>query len=182
MLEKKVYAKSTGDFLPVPMGVYTVLIADVNMVKSFNSFKGIEEEKLNYTLIILDDVKMNGGTTRGRYLFKRCSNSLNEKAWLYKLVKAALARNLTKTESDNFDVESIIGKQVKVMVDQKPSEKDGVIWNNVLSFSPADTQLEPVEYKAKSAVTETSTRPVEVQNEEIDPDALIKKLEEESSK
>lgn len=180
MLAEKVFAKAGGSFEPIPMGIYQVLVADVNMVSQFNSFKGRDEDKLNYTLIVLDDVKCpDESSTRGRYLFKRCTNSLHEKSELYKMVKAILGRNLTKEELEGFDVESIIGKQVRVMVNQKPNKEETVIYNNVIEFTHADKDMEPVEYKAKPAVVEKSSHPVSVEEDVIDPDAEIKKLEED---
>jgi len=183
MLEKKVFAKAGGSFNPIPMGAYQCLIADVELVTAFNSFKGIDEDKLKYTLLVLDDNKCEDGTsTRGRHLFKRCTNSVHEKAELTKMVKAVLGRNLTKEETESFDVESIVGKQVKVLVEQAPSKDGTTIWNNITSFSHADKDMEPVAYTAKPAVVEKSSHPVAVEEEDIDPDKLIEKLEEEAKK
>lgn len=180
MLDKKVFASAGGNYNPIPMGAYQCLIADVEMVTAFNSFKNIEEDKLKYTLLVLDDVKCEDGTsTRGRKLQKRCTNSVHEKAELTKLVKAALGRNLTKAEADAFDVESIVGKQVKVLVEQAPSKDGTTIWNNITSFSAAMAPMEPVAYTPKPNVVQTSSHPVEVE-EEADPDKMIEKLEEEA--
>lgn len=181
MLEQKVYAKTGGNFNPIPMGAYTVMIADVNMVTSFNKFKGVDQDKLNYMMIVLDDNKCEDGTsTRGRRLFKRVANSLHEKAELTKVVKAVLGRNLTKAESESFDVESLVGKQVKVLVSQDPSTDGSVIWNNISSMSYADKELEPVEYTPKVGVIEKTSQPLSGGN--TDPDALIAEIEASEKK
>jgi len=177
MLDKKITIKIGGSFDPVPMGVYTVQLVDVNSITQFNSFKGKEEDMLNYQMAILDDNKSeDGSSTRDRYLWKRCSMSLNEKAWLFKIVRAIYGRELNNEELTTFDPESIIGKQVKVMVEQKPDKDGTTIWNNILSFSHVDKELTPVEFTAKPSTIEKTSKPIQVE-EEADPDKVIAELE-----
>lgn len=181
MLEgKKVNIKVGGDFSPVPMDKYTIQIIDVNLVTSFNQFKGEEQEVLNYQFSILDDKPMDGEkSTRGRYLWKRCSQSLNEKSWLFKLVKAAYGRDLTTDELTNFDPESIVGKQVDCMVNQTPSKDNSTIYNNIVSFGKTVKLLEYFDMDAVKAnlnVTKTS-KPIQVESDQ--PDDFIAGMEKE---
>ncbi len=184
MLEgQKVKIKVGGDFDPIPMDKYTTLIADVNLVKQFNQFKGEEVEMLNYKFAILDDKPMpektdggKAGTTRGRFLWKRCSLSMSEKSWLMKLANAAEGRTLTKPEMEAFDPESIVAKQVDVMVEQAPSKDGTAIYNNIVTFSKTLKQLPTVEIKPASNVVETKTVPVTAP-EEDDPEKVVAELE-----
>ena len=163
-----------SNFNPISDGAYTLQIVDVSMVSGFNKFKGADEDKLNYQFAVLDDVKQeDGSTSRNRYLWKRCSLSMNEKSWLYKLAKAVQGRDLTKEEMEAFDAESLIGKQVKALVSQSPSSDGTTIYNNIMTFSKADKQLEPVEFEAKPQSVEVSTKSVA----DVDPDKLIEEIE-----
>lgn len=163
-----------SNFNPISDGAYTLQIVDVTMVSGFNKFKGVDEDKLNYQFAVLDDVKQeDGSSSRNRYLWKRCSLSMNEKSWLYKLSKAVSGRDLTKEEMEAFDAESLIGKQVKALVSQSPSSDGTTIYNNIMTFSKVDKQLDPVEFEAKPQSVEVSTKSVA----DVDPDKLIEEIE-----
>jgi len=167
-----------SNFNPISDGAYTLQIVDVSIVSGFNKFKGIDEEKLNYQFAVLDDVKQeDGSSSRDRYLWKRCSLSMNEKSWLYKLARAVVGRDMTKEEMEKFDAESIVGKQVKALVSQSPSSDGSIIYNNIMSFSKADKQLEAVEFTAKPKSVEVESKSVV---EDIDPDKLIEEIEKAS--
>lgn len=171
-----------NSYTPLAEGAYICQIVDVNPVTGMNSYKGVEETKLNYQFAILDDIQQeDGSSSRNRFLWKRCSESMNEKSWLYKLYKAVLGRDPTKEELENFDAETLIGKNVKCLVDQKPSSDGATIWNNIISFSKADKKLEAVDFEPKPQVMETTTSGVQP-IEDIDPDKIIEELEKDSKK
>ena len=184
MVDKKVTIKIGGDFSPIPMDKYTVQIADVNAITQFNQFKGEEQEMLNYQFIVLDDKPMEDGeSTRGRYLWKRCSMSLNEKSWLGKLAKAAYGRDLTNEELKSFDPEAIVFKQVDVMVNQTPSKDGSAIYNNIVSFGKTVKPLEAYDNEAlkMSLSINKKSQPIAVEDnkeETQDPDSFIKEMEE----
>lgn len=164
-----------SNFNPISDGAYTLQIVDVSMVSGFNKFKGVDEDKLNYQFAVLDDVKQDdGSSSRNRYLWKRCSLSMNEKSWLYKLAKAVVGHDLNKEEMEKFDAESLVGKQVKALVSQSPSSDGTTIYNNIMTFSKADKQLEPVDFEAKPQSVEVSSKSVA----DIDPDKLIEEIEQ----
>jgi hypothetical protein len=179
---KKVNISTGGNFNPISDGAYICQISDVSLINGFNSFKGADEDKLNYLFIVLDDNKQEDGTSsRGRYLFKRCSLSLNEKSWLYKVYKAVIGHSPSKEELEGFDPEKLVGTQVKCLVEQKPGKND-IIWNNIISFSKADKVLDPVEYTPKPSVIEKTTTGVSESVDDLDIDKEIEKLEEEEKK
>lgn len=149
---QKVEISLGGNFDPIPMDKYTVQIASVKPKKHFNKWKGAEEIMLNYQFTVLDDKPMTeeGGTTRGRLLWHMMAPSMGSKAWLLKLVKAVVGRDLTKEEMEKFDPESIVGKQVDVMVEQNPSKDGNAVFNNVVAYSKTVKPLSPVEVPTAS--------------------------------
>jgi len=174
---KKPEIRIGGDFDPVPMDKYTAQIVDVNLVSQFNKFKGLEVDMLNYQFAILDDKSMGEGsedTTRGRYLWKRCSLSISEKSWLGKLLKGVEGRDLTKDEMEAFDPESLVGKQVDVMVEAKEGS-NGVVYNNIVAFSKTIKKLDMIEFEPKPSQVVKTSKPISSQ----DPEEVIKELKEE---
>lgn len=166
MLTKPVQARVGGDFSPIPADLYQVQIVDVDTVTQMNPFKGKEEELLNYKFAILDDKKDNeGNELRGRFLWKRMSPTFSDRSWALKMVKAIWG-DMSQDELKSFDFNAPVGKQIKVMVEEKPSKSDNaIIYNNITSFVNAKTELKAVEYETKpSEIINTST-PVATEDE-----------------
>lgn len=178
MLGQKIKIPVGGDFEPLPEDKYTALIVDVSLVTQFNTYKGENQELLNYKFAVLDDKPMpekigaSPASVRGRFLWRRCSKSLNKKSWLYKLASGQLGRDLTQKELEDFDPEGLVGKQVDVMVNQVRSDDGFKIFNNILSFSKTHKLLEPVEIKQKDALPGTTTQSVFVAPELEDTENL----------
>ena len=162
--DKKVKIKVAGDYDPIPMDKYTVQIADVNFKVQRNPFKGVEEERLNFQFIILDDKPVSdedgAESVRGRYLWHAVTPALSSKSWLLKLAKAVYGRDLTKEEMESFDPESLIGKQVDVVVEQNTG-KDGItVYSNITSYGKNIKKLPEIEVARKEEeVIEKSTEP-----------------------
>ena len=154
-------------------------VLNVDLIRVMNKFKGEEVDMLNYQFGVLTDNPMPEGstekTTRGKYLWKRCSLSMNKKAWLNKLAVA-----ITGGEPDvaTFDPESLVGKQVCAFVEEQPAKDDpSIVYNNITSFMKAPKKLEELEQKPNSVVQEKSSQGVEIP--EDDPETVIKKLNAE---
>lgn len=186
---QKIEIPLNGGFDPVPMDKYTVQCVDVNLV-SQQKFQSTEEEDvLNYKFAILDDKPMEvtneagekvEGTTRGKYLWKRCRLALGEKAWLRKLLTAALGRTPTKDELKTFDPEFLVGKQVDVMVEQ--TEKDEKVYVNIVSFGKAIKPLKPVddsEIRKVGQTVQKKTAPAVAPDADAAADDIIQKVKSE---
>jgi hypothetical protein len=177
---------STGsDFEPIPMDRYTVLCVDVTMIKNRKFQSNEEEDVLNYKFQILDDKPIpvkEGDTqsTRGRFVWHKCRLAYNDRSWLARLIKAVVGRELTKGEVESFDLESIIGKQVDIMLTQK--ESNGKIFNNIIEFSKNAKQLQPVEgfELGEKTVLQKTTVPATAPVDEAE--SMIKDMEEEGKK
>ena len=183
MLEQKVKIKIGGDYSPIPADKYTVQISDINLIKSFNKFKGIEEELLNFTFIILDDKPIDESeeTTRGRLLWQRCTMTLGKKSKLGKLAVAVIGRELTKDEMEAFDPSDLVGKQINAMVVQNPSADGTIIYNNILDVSKTTKPLPAIDAQVAQAagVLHKKTVPAVAPDAE-NPDAFIAKMEDEA--
>lgn len=154
----KVKISTGGGMVPLPDGMYTAQVMDVNFLeKHVTSFAPQGKDFLEYKFAILDEVAVEGGTTRGRNLWDRMSPSLNEKARMFKLVKAIVGAEGIKTLRD-FDPETLVGKQVMVVVENTPS-KDGMrTFANIANYLPVRTPLAPFpaeEQGNKEVVKET---------------------------
>ena len=157
-----------NDFKTAPSDKYTVLIADVNYKMKFNRFKNVEEEMLNFKYIILDEKPMpeeKDGMTRGVVFTHAVSQSLGSGSWLMKLAKAVLGRDLTKEELNQespkfFNPESLVGKQVDVMITEDPNKDGTAMFNNVQSYIKNVRPLKPVEISnAGQTVVESVSQP-----------------------
>lgn len=189
MLEKKIEIPLGGNFDPIPMDKYTVQCVDVNLVKQQKFQSTEDEEVLNYKFAILDDKPMEvteedgskkDGSTRGRFLWKRCRLALGDKAWLRKLANAAFGRTLTNDELKTFDPESIVGKQVDVMVEQ--TEKEQKVYVNIVSFGKTIKPLKPMDdadLKKTGQTVQKETAPAVAPDADEEADKLISKVNEE---
>lgn len=156
--------KAGNSFALIPESMYTLQIVDVD--PEVSNYMGVDKNVLSYKFIILDQGKdEEGGEIRGRYIWKRCSESMNSKSWLHMLYTAVLGRVPTEEEAIAFDAESIIGKQVQAMVEQKTKKDNSGVYNNILKFSKTNKQLEPVEYSPKASVIEKTSQPLNVEVE-----------------
>jgi hypothetical protein len=117
---------SGKDFEPVSEGVHAAVLADVVDKGMVQTAFG-EKHKVQFTY--LTDEADEGGRTK--YVFQSFTASLHEKATLRKAVKAI--RGGKDIEGDSFDVESLIGSQVQLVV-QHNEGRDGKVYANVASI------------------------------------------------
>ena len=175
-----------GKWDALPEDRYQVQVEDVEMVLSMNSYKGVEEERLKYLFIVLDSEKKLVGAdgveqpVRGRKLWARFSKNLSLKdgklattgqiSNLTKFLNAVYGRQLEKAEVEVWEADDVIKKQVCVMVDQKPDDS-GNVWNNILSFSSAKVQMEPVvEVEKKKEAVKKSAPAIVDSGEDFEKD------------
>jgi len=186
MLDKnEIDIKMGGGFDPIPADKYTVQIADVSLKSQWNKFKNADQDYLNYQFIVLDDKPMpedEGETTRGRYLWRRMSQSLNSKSILFKFVRAVYGRDLTPEELKDFagNPDSIVGKQVDVMVKQNPGDDGATVYNNIIDFSKNVKELETVEFTPQPQDVEVESKPVS-STDASDPTPLEEAMEADST-
>lgn len=184
--------KVGGDFTTLPADKYTCQIADVSLSRQLNFQKTAEEDVLKYKLVVLDEktIESTEGeqeSTRGRFLFKNCTMSVSNRSWLGKLANSAIGHEMDQEEMKKFasDPESIVGKQVDVLVEQKEGtgKNAGRTFANIVSFSKASRPLSPMSdeeiAKVEPVVEKTST-PV-VAPKANDPETFIAQTKKEGA-
>ena len=185
MLEgKRIEIVTSEGFSALPADKYTAQLIDVN-IKTQPKYQSSEEEDvLEYKFQVLDDNEVvgedgNPSTTKGRFLWKRFTPFITSRSSLNKLVTAIYGRTLTQDEAKGFDPESIIEKQVDVMVEQNPSKKDpNIIYNNIISFSKTKVELEPLPIeKRESTVVEKKTSSVSATAPDAEANVFLEGLE-----
>lgn len=178
-----------GNFAVLPMDKYTVQITDVNLKTQFNSFKQIEEDLLNYEFTVLDNKTMDikddndkdvAESVRGRKLWKRMSQNLGQKSWLGKLAEAVLGE-MTKDQKVNFDPESLIDRQVDVMVEiqEGQGKNAGNLYNNIISFAPVKKELSAFDNDKSKKAEDKVSEPVVDKMDDSESDDFIKGLEKD---
>jgi len=166
--------KMGSSFALIKESLYTLQIVDVD--PEVANYMGVDKNVLAYKFIILDTGKdEEGGETRGRYMWKRCGESMNPKSWLNMLASAVYGHQLTDEEKLAFDAEAIIGKQVQAFIEQKTKKDGSGVYNNILKFSKATKELEPVAYEANKQTVEKTSQPLSMDEE-------VAKIEKELSK
>lgn len=177
---------SGKEFAPLPPNMYQVEIFAAETYEGAKFHSTEIETKLKLTLVILDEDKtMVEGSVeipvRGRRLWARMPARFSipgsKKATnLTKMVAVVFGHEFEQAEVDAFDEADLIGKQVCVLVDAKPSD-DGTVWNNVLSFSKASKQMPKYDELSdhpgsKETVTKKS-EPVDTKGFEEEMDELM---------
>ena len=178
-----------SEFEVLPMDRYTCLITDVNLIQQ-QKFQSTEnEDVLNYQFQVLDDKNMQNAlgedvTVRGRLIWHRCRLAFNERSWLCKLSKAVIGRDLTREEINTLDPESLVGKQVDLMLEQNPSKDGQRMFNKVVVFSKNTKPLKPLEGQTVTRgaqVIEKKTAPAVAPDADNEADQLVADLKVEES-
>ena len=166
--------KVGNSFALIPEAMYTLQIVDVD--PEVSNYMGVDKNVLTYKFIILDTGKDDAGEEiRGRFMWKRCGESMGDKSWLNILATAVYGHVLTDEEKISFDPEAIIGKQVQAFIEQKTKKDGSGVYNNILKFSKATKQLESIAYEPKAQTIEKTSQPLSVEEE-------VEKIEKESGK
>jgi hypothetical protein len=124
---------SGKDFEPVSEGVHAAVLAAV-VDKGLVVTQYGEKEKV--MLVWFTDEADEEGKTK--LVFQSFTKSLHEKASLRKAVKQIRGRDLTPEEvaSNNFDIESLIGSQNRLMI-QHNEAPNGKVYANVMGITKA---------------------------------------------
>lgn len=117
---------SGKDFEPVSEGVHAAVLADV-VDKGIVPTAFGDKHKVMFTFVT-DEADENGSM---KYVFQSFTASLHEKATLRKAVKAIQGGK--DIDGSDFDLETLIGRQVQLVV-QHNEGRDGKVYANVASI------------------------------------------------
>lgn len=163
-IEKKEYE-------PIPANVYQVQIGDISEKYKTPWGKPDAEEKelyLTFEFVILD------GQYKGRKLWKDIrpvaptpsEGGSFKPSWMYRLVSAVVGHPLSLAEGINWGAEetnNLIGRQLRLIVNQTPKNAQGRSYNNITEVLPIDKEIEPL--LADNVQSEGHT-PIETEDDE----------------
>lgn len=147
MLETTVEIKKGSDFPALAPDKYHVVILDVELETRMNKFIGEEQEKLKYTMAIIDDKEIpeSKETTQGRRLWLRATPSSHQKSWYYKLCSSIFS-DIDSNKCAAINPNDLVGCQVDCLVDAKPAtDGSGRVFNNITSLSKVRKPLSRAE-------------------------------------
>lgn len=132
---------SGADFEPVSEGVHQAVLADIVDLGPVQTAFGIKDK---VQFVWLSDEADETGRTK--YLFKRYTKSLHEKASLRKDLKAILGKDI---DGASFDVETLLGRNNSLVV-QHSEGNDGKVYANIIGIMKPTTKLPiPVDFQRK---------------------------------
>jgi hypothetical protein len=176
MIEQQIKIKKEEkkEYPPIPENVYQCELLDITM-KETNKYQSQEKENvLDFQFTLLNGKDKNGDL-RGRNLWRNyVPMSLyigkNGKNVLYQIIEAIQNEEMSPEQEAMLDsqaINSLIGKQVRVVVKNKPDAK-GKIWSNIVSFLPIESELPGLtpEEKEKAQVKEKKGEAVVIPSDE----------------
>lgn len=157
--EIKITAGDKTDFEPLPKDVYPFELIDIELTSEPGYQTDAIEDKLKFEFACLDEAFY------GRRIWKRCTLKVvggSKPSNLFTLLVGVLNRQLTADELKNPEsvfstdfLNALIGKQIRLSLGQKASEKDASkISNTIESFLPAKEQLAPFDREKSKALGE----------------------------
>ena len=165
MLDKNINVpkKETQDYPPLPENIYQVELLDVTSKENatYDTRLKADSEK-EYETVLSFQFTLLAGKDKGEslrvrnvwanfipaYLYISKKNGKNK---LYQIVEALIDRELTQEEeaqgiSGEF-LNSLIGKQCRIATKHK--ESGDKVYDNVVTYYPAETQLTPLNAEEK---------------------------------
>jgi len=141
--------KETVSFPLLKNDVYTVQLLDVTEEESKKYQSEEMENKFNFEFAVLSGVDAEGNDARLRLLSKNFVPTFlyishkNGKNWLYKITEAMLGRDLTQQEEAEGItgelINSLIGKQCRVILEKVASKKDATkFYSNISNILPVE--------------------------------------------
>lgn len=154
-----VQGASATDFKPLPKDVYPFELIDIELVTEQGYQTEEMQDKLKFEFACLEDANY------GRRLWKRCTLKLTggkKPSALYTMLTEVLGRPFTKEELSNPSaflssdfLNSMIGKQLRISVGQKPKESDPTKINNTIdSYLPAKEKFPAFDKEKSKAMAE----------------------------
>jgi hypothetical protein len=142
------------EFEPIPANIYQVQIGDITekLKTPWGSPQGTEptEQYLTFEFIIL-----NEGAYKGRKLWKDVrpvsptpsEGGSYKPSWMWRIVSAVYKHPFTFQEGASFGpeaVNSMIGQQLRLIVNQTPKNAQGKSYNNITEVLPVEGEMPPL--------------------------------------
>ena len=120
----KLSENKSGDFTPHPESEGTIngVLVDITPLKEVPDKFNPGQTKEVFRLVYETEVNDDANDRRFCIWSRPYTPSLNEKANFRKDIKKILGRDLTKMELEEFDTESLIGKNVKLIIQHEEGQ------------------------------------------------------------
>jgi len=134
--------ENNNDFEPSPEFTGKAVCVDVTPLRKQQSQYG---ERNVFKIVFEVDAEKEDGSRYGVWSHN-FTPTLNEKASLRKFLRGWFGRDLTRTELEDFDTETLIGKPAQLVVVHQ--HKDGKVYANIAACTP-DKSGEPLKASGK---------------------------------
>jgi hypothetical protein len=134
-----IFAKRGKNFIPSPEGLWQGVCVDVEDLGLQQTSYG-EKDKVRLTFQITER------TSEGRRHAPRkpFTNTLHEKSTLRRYVEVLEGRSLSTKELQDYDLETLLGKNCQVQVEHAQG-RDGQTYANVQTIVPLSKGTPPIE-------------------------------------
>src|SRR6478672_7496620 len=133
---------NNSDFEPCPEFTGKAVCVDVTPLRKQQSQYG---ERNVFRIVFEVDIEKEDGAPYAVWS-TNFTPTLNEKASLRKFLRGWFGRDLTRTELEDFDTETLIGKPAQLVVVHQ--HKDGKVYANIAACTP-DKSGEPLKASGK---------------------------------
>lgn len=149
------------DYPILPKNIYQVECLDISLKDATGQYAkaGDKNFAFQFTLLGGND---KGESLRGRNIwdnFVKTSLFIGKKGKnnLWQIIEAFIGRELTREEESmgvkGSLINSFIGKQIRIFIDQKVSEKDSKTYNVITSYMPIEATLPSLTEKERDDAT-----------------------------
>ncbi len=160
--------KEKTEYPPIPSNIYQVELLDINLEEK-PAYKQPDkiENVYSFQFVLLAGKDKDGSSLRGRNIWANFVPSYfyigkNGKNNLYKIVEGLIGRELSQEEEANMStdfINSLIGKQVRILVDNKPN-KEGKVYSRIENYLPIETDYPSLTAEEKEKATVKKQEPV----------------------
>jgi len=142
------------EYEPIKANIYQVQISDIRekYKAPWGSPQGSEQTELYLTFEFLI---LNQGEYFGRKLWKDVrpvapvpsEDAKFKPSWLWRIISAVIGHPLSFSEGVNWgvqDTNNLIGRQLRLIVNQTPKNAQGKSYNNITDVLPIEAEIDPL--------------------------------------
>ena len=131
---------------PLPKNVYQVELLDINLKDAKGKYAKPGDKNFSFQFTLLEgkeeDKELRGRNVWSNFVPTSLYLKKTGKNELYQIIEAMLKREITPEEEakglTGTDLNSLIGKQVKVFIDH--TKKDDKVYDNITSYMPINDE------------------------------------------
>jgi hypothetical protein len=172
------------EYPPIPENIYQAEILDVNLRDAQGKYAKAGDKVYSFQFTLLKGKDKDGSDLRGRNLWANfVPNFLyvgkNGKNELYQISEAVLGHELTLQEEAELcpaTINTFIGKQVRLAVKDKVSEKSGKVFSNIKTYYSYEDLMTGLNAEEKEKAKVKNTAGAEPTIEVCEPEIAIEDI------